>query len=100
MILATLLRIREKTSLTMNQTLTMNQKRLITDADLLDFFEGRMAAPRRAAVALALAENPWLARRGAELRERVSGLRLLRPTLMGDCLPDDWLMLAAQIAAR
>ena len=78
----------------------MNEKRPITDADLLDFFEGRMASPHRAAVALALAENPRLARHGAALRERVSGLRLLRPALMAERLPDEWLTLAAQIAAR
>ena len=78
----------------------MNEKRSLSDADLLDYFEGRMAAPKRAAVALALAENPRLARQGAELRERVSELRMLRPALMSDRLPDDWLMLAAQIARR
>lgn len=76
----------------------MNDKRSITDADLIDYFEGRMAAPERASVALRLAECPRLARHSAALRERVSGLRLLRPALMGDRLPDDWLALAARIA--
>ena len=78
----------------------MNAKRSLTDADLLDYCEGRMAAPNRAAVALALAESPGLAHQCAQLRERVSELRTLRSTLMGDRLPDEWLALAAKIAAR
>lgn len=78
----------------------MAEPRSITDADLLDYVEGRMAADDRAALALRLADNPGLAAQCARLRECLASLRMLRPILMTDGLPDGWLELAARLGGR
>jgi anti-sigma factor RsiW len=72
----------------------------ITDADLLDYVEGRLPAAERAAMALHLAENPGLAIQCAHLREQLAGLRLLRPALTADGLPLGWMELVARLGRR
>jgi len=78
----------------------MGAPRTITDADLLDYVEGRMPAAERAAMALSLAENPGLAARLAALRERIASLRLLRTVLTPDRLPDGWMDLLGRLSRR
>lgn len=72
----------------------------ITDADLLDYVEGRLPAAERAAMALRLAENPDLAVQCAQLREQLAGLRLLRPVLTADRLPVGWMDLVERLGRR
>jgi len=68
----------------------------ITDADLLDYVEGRMAVEDRSAVARRLAAEPALARRCERVRALTLSVRLLRAVLPVESVPQDWLDLLAK----
>ena len=63
----------------------------ITDADLLDYVEGRLSAEDRARVAKRLDEDSALARKCARVRQQTLNVRLLRAILPVEAVPQDWL---------
>jgi anti-sigma factor RsiW len=68
----------------------------ITDADLLDYVEGRMSAEDRAAVAARMAREPELAAKCARVREHTLNVRMLRSILPVEGVPQEWLDLLAR----
>lgn len=72
----------------------------ITDADLLDYVEGRMAGEDRAAMALRLADDPSLACQCAAVRAQLVKLRMLRSILPLEPVPREWLLLLANFERR
>jgi anti-sigma factor RsiW len=68
----------------------------ITDADLLDFVEGRLSSDDRAIVAKQLAADPVLERKCQRVREQTLNVRLLRAVLPVESIPADWLALLNQ----
>ena len=63
----------------------------ITNADLLDYVEGRMSPDDRAKVAKRLAAEPALARQCERVRAQTLNVRLLRAVLPVESVPQDWL---------
>jgi anti-sigma factor RsiW len=63
----------------------------ITEADLLDYVEGRLSQADRAKVARRLAEEPALAQKCERVRELTLNVRLLRSILPVESVPQDWL---------
>ena len=63
----------------------------ITDADLLDYVEGRLSQHDRAMVARRLAEEPALARQCERVCAQTLNVRLLRAVLPVEGVPQDWL---------
>lgn len=63
----------------------------ITEADLLDYVEGRLSANDRAKVAARLATDPALAAKCAGVCERTLHVRLLRWILPVEAVPREWL---------
>jgi len=63
----------------------------ITEADLLDYVEGRMSADDRALVAKRLAEEPALAKKCDRVREQTLNVRMLRSVLPVEGVPQEWL---------
>jgi anti-sigma factor RsiW len=68
----------------------------ITEADLLDYVEGRLSADDRATVAKRLAEDRALARKCERVREQTLNVRLLRAVLPVEAVPQEWLDLLAK----
>ncbi len=68
----------------------------ITEADLLDYVEGRLSSDERAMVARRLAEEPALARRCEAVRDRTLNVRLLRSILPVEGVPQEWLDLLSK----
>jgi len=68
----------------------------ITDADLLDYAEGRLSSEDRAIVATRLAREPALAAQCARVREQTLHIRLLRSILPVEAVPEEWLDLLAR----
>lgn len=68
----------------------------ITEADLLDYVEGRLSQADRAKVAKRLAEEPALARKCERVREQTLNVRLLRSVLPVEAVPQDWLDLLSK----
>jgi anti-sigma factor RsiW len=69
----------------------MTRLQTITDADLLDYVEGRLSQEDRATVARRLAEEPALLRQCERVRARTLNVRLLRAVLPVEGVPQDWL---------
>jgi anti-sigma factor RsiW len=65
----------------------------ITDADLLDYVEGRLPPHDRAIVAARLARDPALAAKCRRVREQTLNVRMLRSILPVEAVPDEWLEL-------
>lgn len=63
----------------------------ITEADLLDYVEGRLSADDRAMVARRIAEDSTLAQRCDRVREQTLNVRMLRAVLPVESIPQDWL---------
>lgn len=74
----------------------MTRLETITDADLLDYVEGRLSADDRAEVAKRLANEPALAQKCARVREQMLNVRLLRSILPVEGVPRDWLELLSK----
>jgi len=72
----------------------------ITDADLLDYVEGRMAGEDRATMALRLADDPGLAGQCAAVRAQIVKLRMLRSIIPLEPVPREWLLLLANFERR
>ncbi|HEY7609678.1 MAG TPA: hypothetical protein VIF14_10650 [Alphaproteobacteria bacterium] len=72
----------------------------ITEADLLDYVEGRLSSDDRAAVAERLAADPALARKCQRVREQTLNVRLLRAVLPVESVPADWLDLLSKGKTR
>jgi len=68
----------------------------ITEADLLDYVEGRMSSDDRATVAKRMAQEPALARRCERVREHTLNVRMLRSILPVEGVPQDWLDLLSK----
>ena len=68
----------------------------ITDADLLDYVEGRLSSEDRAMMATRLAGEPALAAQCARVREQTLHVRLLRSILPVEGVPQEWLDLLAR----
>ena len=68
----------------------------ITEADLLDYVEGRLSSDDRATVAKRMAEEPSLAQRCDRVREHTLNVRMLRSILPVEGVPQDWLDLLAK----
>jgi anti-sigma factor RsiW len=68
----------------------------ITEADLLDYVEGRLSAEDRAKVAKRLAHDSAMAERCARVREQTLNVRLLRSILPIEAVPREWLDLLAK----
>ena len=71
----------------------MGRLETITEADLLDFVEGRLSSDDRATVAKHLATDPALARKCQRVCEQTLNVRLLRAVLPVESVPADWLEL-------
>lgn len=63
----------------------------ITEADLLDYVEGRLNPDDRAKVATRLAADPALAAKCARVCKRTLHVRLLRAILPVEGVPREWL---------
>ena len=63
----------------------------ITEADLLDYVEGRLSGDDRAMVARRIAEDETLAKRCERVREQTLNVRSLRAVLPIESIPQDWL---------
>jgi anti-sigma factor RsiW len=63
----------------------------ITEADLLDYVEGRLSADDRAMVARRIAEDSALAKKCERVREQTLNVRMLRAVLPVESIPQDWL---------
>jgi anti-sigma factor RsiW len=74
----------------------MTRLETITEADLLDFVEGRLSHDDRATVAKRLAEEPALAAKCERVRAQTLNVRLLRAVLPVEAVPDDWLQLLSK----
>jgi anti-sigma factor RsiW len=74
----------------------MTRLETITEADLLDYVEGRMSADDRATVARRLAQEPALARKCDRVREQTLNVRLLRSILPVEGVPQEWLDLLSK----
>ena len=70
----------------------------ITDADLLDYVEGRLSSEERATVAARLAGEPALAAQCRRVREQILHVGLLRSILPVEAVPEEWLELLARRA--
>ena len=68
----------------------------ITDADLLDYVEGRLSRDDRATVAQRLAAEPALARQCERVRVQTLNVRLLRAVLPVEGVPQEWLDLLSR----
>ena len=68
----------------------------ITEADLLDYVEGRLSSDDRAFVAKRLAADPVLERKCQRVREQTLNVRVLRAVLPVESIPADWLALLNQ----
>ena len=68
----------------------------ITDADLLDYVEGRLSCEDRATMSARLARDPGLAAQCKRLREQTLHVRLLRSILPVEAVPQEWLDLLAR----
>lgn len=73
----------------------MTRYSTITDADLLDYVEGRLSSEDRAIVATRLAREPALAAQCTRVREQTLHVRLLRSILPVEAVPQEWLDLLA-----
>jgi anti-sigma factor RsiW len=69
----------------------MGRLETITEADLMDYVEGRLNSDDRAAVAERLAVDPGLARKFRRVREQTLNVRILRAVLPVESVPADWL---------
>ena len=65
----------------------------ITEADLLDYVEGRLSRQDRAMIAERLADDATLARRCDRVREQILNVRMLRAILPVESVPAEWLKL-------
>ncbi len=65
----------------------------ITEADLLDYVEGRMSPDDRAKVAKRLAEDETLAFKCERVRAQTLHVRMLRAILPVEKVPQEWLEL-------
>lgn len=63
----------------------------ITEADLLDYVEGRLSADDRAKVARRIAEDEGLAKKCERVRKQTLHVRMLRAVLPVEALPQEWL---------
>lgn len=63
----------------------------ITEADLLDYVEGRLSADDCAMVARRIAEDEGLAKKCERVRNQTLNIRMLRAVLPVESLPQDWL---------
>jgi anti-sigma factor RsiW len=71
----------------------MTRLETITEADLLDYVEGRLSQDDRATVAKRLAEEPALAEKCERVRAQTLNVRLLRSVLPVEAVPEEWLEL-------
>jgi anti-sigma factor RsiW len=63
----------------------------ITDADLLDYMEGRLSRQQRARVETRIARDPALAERCQRVSEQTLNVRMLRAVLPVESVPEEWL---------
>ena len=66
---------------------------MITEADLLDYVEGRLSSADRSEVARRLAKEPALAERCERVRRQMLSVRALRAVLPVEGVPQEWLEL-------
>jgi anti-sigma factor RsiW len=78
----------------------MTDGRIITDADLFDYLEGRSSAERRACLSARLRSDSGLRAKLARIRERAQQLRALRQLIPAGTIPQDWLDLLASAGRR
>ncbi len=64
---------------------------MITEADLLDYVEGRLSQDDRAKVAGRLSKEPALAERCERVRRQTLSVRALRAVLPVQGVPREWL---------
>ncbi len=64
---------------------------MITEADLLDYVEGRLSHDDRAKVADRLSEEPALAEKCERVRRQTLTVRSLRAVLPVEGVPQEWL---------
>jgi hypothetical protein len=64
---------------------------MITDADLLDYVEGRLPPDDRKKIAGRLAKEPALAEKCDRVRRQTLGVRALRAVLAVEGVPQEWL---------
>ena len=74
----------------------MGRHERITDADLLDYVEGRMPAERRAWIASRMSRDPDLSAQCTRVRQQTHNVRLLRSILPVEGVPQDWLDLLSK----
>jgi anti-sigma factor RsiW len=68
----------------------------ITDADLLDYVEGRLPPHERAIIASRLEHDTALAAKCTRVREQILNVRMLRSILPVEAVPEEWLDLLAR----
>lgn len=73
----------------------MKDKRVISDAELFDYVEGRSPAGRRECVAARLREDSGLRAQCARLRDHAQQLRNLRELIPTVAIPEEWLEILA-----
>lgn len=64
---------------------------MITEADLLDYVEGRLSSEDRSEVARRMSREPALAERCERVRRQTLGVRALRAVLPVEGVPQEWL---------
>lgn len=64
---------------------------MITEADLLDYVEGRLPLDDRKKIAGRLADEPALAEKCERVRRQTLGVRSLRAVLAVEGVPQEWL---------
>jgi len=74
----------------------MGRHEKITDADMLDYVEGRMSADRRAWIAARMSRDPDLSAQCTRVHQQTLNIRLLRSILPIEGVPQDWLDLLAK----
>ena len=71
----------------------MKDRRVITDADLQDYIEGRLDAAARAKVEARLANDPRLSAEVERLRRQAIKLQEMGKNVLDEPIPDDMLQL-------
>jgi len=74
----------------------MHRLDTITQADLLDYVEGRLSSDDRARIDKRLAADPELAAKCARVRDQTLHVRLLRSILPVEAVPQEWLDLLSK----
>lgn len=78
----------------------MTRFETISDADLLDYVEGRLSMEDRATVAKRIAGEPALARQCERVRAHTLNIRMLRAVLPVEGVPQEWLDLLSRSKAH